>query len=124
MDKDLGFGCQADGDFGGEKNEGKAATGVGRAADKVEVFEKRGADRGSEEGWNHPVGGPTVKGAAHHGIPGLEIGRREPLLVDDPLGKAGQELFVQDPDDPIGVGGGFFGPVDAFRFRRALTRRK
>ena len=97
---------------------------MGGATDEVEVFEQWRADRGSKERWNHSVGGPAVKGAAHDGVAGLEIGRRKPLFVDDPPGKAGEELFVQDPDDPLGVGGGFFGPVDAFRFRRGVDEKE
>ena len=99
------FRGQPNGDFGGEQNKGKAAAGVGGATDKVEVFEQGRADRGSKERWNHSVGGPAVERSADHSIASLEIGWGEPFFVNDPSGKAGQELFVQDPDDPVGISG-------------------
>ena len=99
------LGSQTDGDFGGEKNQREAAAGVGGATDEVEVVEQGRADGRPEEGRNNAVGGPAVERSADHSIAGLEIGWGEPFFVNDPSGKAGQEIFVQDPDDPVGISG-------------------
>ena len=70
------------------------------------------------------MGGPTIEGTAHDQITGLEICGGKPFLVDDLFAETGQKLFIEDPDDSVGIAGRFIGPVDAFRLRRGVDEEE
>ena len=85
---------------------------MGGAPYKVEIGNDRGTNRGTEKRVLHSVGGPAIERTPNSTVPRLEVGWRDPLLMNDFGLETGQELLIQNPDDLVRIFRGFLGPVD------------
>ena len=85
---------------------------MGSAPYKVEIGNDRGTDRGTEKRVPHSMGGPAIERTPNNTVPRLEVGWRDPLLMNDFGLETGEKLLVQNPDDLVRIFRGFLGPVD------------
>ena len=97
---------------------------MGGAPYKVEIGNDRGTNRGTEKRVPHSVGGPAIERATNCTVPRLEVGWRDPLLMNDFGLETGEKLLVQNPDDLVRIFRGFLGPVDGGGVGRGIDQKE